>query len=160
LVILEREVGEVSDELLITTDDGSYAEKGFVTDKLRQLITSGERIDLVLAVGPIPMMKAVADVTREHGIRTIVSLNPLMIDGTGMCGGCRVLVDSKSEFACVDGPQFDAHRVNFEVLIQRNAMYREAERRSMDGFHQLGAVKLKALRQELEHACTLNGGRR
>jgi len=160
LVILEREVGEVSDELLITTDDGSYAEKGFVTDKLRQLIASGERIDLVLAVGPIPMMKAVADVTREHGIRTIVSLNPIMIDGTGMCGGCRVLVDSKSEFACVDGPQFDAHRVNFEVLIQRNAMYREAERRSMDGFHQLGAVKLKALRQELEHACTLNGGRR
>jgi len=160
LVILEREVGEVSDELLITTDDGSYAEKGFVTDKLRQLIASGERIDLVLAVGPIPMMKAVADVTREHGIRTIVSLNPIMIDGTGMCGGCRVLVDSKSEFACVDGPQFDAHRVNFEVLIQRNAMYREAERRSMDGFRQLGAVKLKALRQELEHACTLNGGRR
>jgi len=160
LVILEREVGEVSDELLITTDDGSYAEKGFVTDKLRQLIASGERIDLVLAVGPIPMMKAVADVTREHGIRTIVSLNPLMIDGTGMCGGCRVLVDSKSEFACVDGPQFDAHRVNFEVLIQRNAMYREAERRSMDGFRQLGAVKLKALRQELEHACTLKGGRR
>ena len=160
LVILEREVGEVSDELLITTDDGSYAEKGFVTDKLRQLIASGERIDLVLAVGPIPMMKAVADVTREHGIRTIVSLNPLMIDGTGMCGGCRVLVDSKSEFACVDGPQFDAHRVNFEVLIQRNAMYREAERRSMDGFRQLGAVKLKALRQELEHACALKGGRR
>jgi ferredoxin--NADP+ reductase len=160
LVILEREVGEVSDELLITTDDGSYAEKGFVTDKLRQLIASGERIDLVLAVGPIPMMKAVADVTREHGIRTIVSLNPIMIDGTGMCGGCRVLVDSKSEFACVDGPEFDAHRVNFEVLIQRNAMYREAERRSMDGFRQLGAVKLKALRQELEHACTLNGGRR
>jgi len=160
LVILEREVGEVSDELLITTDDGSYAEKGFVTDKLRQLIASGERIDLVLAVGPIPMMKAVADVTREHGIRTIVSLNPIMIDGTGMCGGCRVLVDSKSEFACVDGPQFDAHRVNFEVLIQRNAMYREAERRSMDGFRQLGAVKLKALRQELEHACTLKGGRR
>jgi len=160
LVILEREVGEVSDELLITTDDGSYAEKGFVTDKLRQLIASGERIDLVLAVGPIPMMKAVADVTREHGIRTIVSLNPIMIDGTGMCGGCRVLVDSKSEFACVDGPEFDAHRVNFEVLIQRNAMYREAERRSMDGFRQLGAVKLKALRQELEHACALKGGRR
>jgi ferredoxin--NADP+ reductase len=160
LVILEREVGEVSDELLITTDDGSYAEKGFVTDKLRQLIASGERIDLVLAVGPIPMMKAVADVTREHGIRTIVSLNPIMIDGTGMCGGCRVLVDSKSEFACVDGPEFDAHRVNFEVLIQRNAMYREAERRSMDGFRRLGAVKQKALRQELEHACTLNGGRR
>jgi ferredoxin/flavodoxin---NADP+ reductase len=160
LVILEREMADVSDELLITTDDGSYAEKGFVTDKLRQVIASGQRIDLVLAVGPIPMMKAVADVTREHGIRTLVSLNPIMIDGTGMCGGCRVLVDSKSEFACVDGPEFDAHRINFEVLIQRNAMYREAERRSMDEFRQLGAVKLKALRQEQERACTLNGGRR
>jgi len=160
LVILEREMADVSDELLITTDDGSYAEKGFVPDKLRQLIAGGRRIDLVLAVGPIPMMKAVADVTREHGIRTIVSLNPTMIDGTGMCGGCRVLIDGKSEFACVDGPEFDAHRINFEVLIQRNAMYREPERRSMDEFRQLGAVKLKAVRQEHEHACAQTGGRR
>ena len=160
LVILEREMADVSDELLITTDDGSYAEKGFVTDKLRQLIASGRHIDLVLAVGPIPMMKAVADVTREHGIRTIVSLNPIMIDGTGMCGGCRVLIDGKSEFACVDGPEFDAHRINFEVLIQRNAMYREVERRSMDEFRQLGAVKLKAVRQEHGHACAQDGGRR
>jgi ferredoxin/flavodoxin---NADP+ reductase len=160
LVILEREMGDVSDQLLITTDDGSYAEKGFVTDKLRQLMDHGERIDLVLAVGPIPMMKAVADVTRALGIRTIVSLNPIMIDGTGMCGGCRVLVDSKSEFACVDGPEFDAHRVNFEVLIQRNAMYREAERRSMEEFRQLGTVKLRAVRKEFEEASALNGGRR
>jgi len=160
LVILEREMADVSDELLITTDDGSDAEKGLVTDKLRQLIAGGRRIDLVLAVGPIPMMKAVADVTREHGIRTIVSLNPIMIDGTGMCGGCRVLIDGKSEFACVDGPEFDAHRINFEVLIQRNAMYREPERRSMDEFRQLGAVKLKAVRQEHEHACAQTGGRR
>ena len=134
LVILEKEMAEVSDTLLLTTDDGSYAEKGFVTDKLRQLIEYGTRIDLVLAVGPIPMMKAVADVTREEHIRTIVSLNPIMIDGTGMCGGCRVLIDSKSEFACVDGPEFDAHRVNFAVLVQRNAMYREAERKSMAEF--------------------------
>jgi ferredoxin--NADP+ reductase len=160
LVILEREMADVSDELLITTDDGSYAEKGFVTDKLRQLIAGGRRIDFVLAVGPIPMMKAVADVTREHGVRTIVSLNPIMIDGTGMCGGCRVLIDGKSEFACVDGPEFDAHRINFEVLIQRNAMYREPERRSMDEFRQLGAVKLEAVRQEHEHACAQTGGRR
>jgi len=160
LVILEHEMGEVSDQLLITTDDGSYTEKGLVTDKLRQLIDRHERIDLVLAVGPIPMMKAVADITRKEEIRTVVSLNPIMIDGTGMCGGCRVLVDSKSEFACVDGPEFDAHRVNFEVLIQRNAMYREAERRSMAEFRQLGVVKLKALRQELEQACALNGGHR
>jgi ferredoxin--NADP+ reductase len=116
---------ECSDALMITTDDGSYADKGFVTDKLRQLIENGTRIDLVLAVGPIPMMRAVAEMTRKEHIRTMVSLNPIMIDGTGMCGGCRVLVDGKSEFACVDGPEFDAHRVDFAVLVQRNSMYRD-----------------------------------
>jgi ferredoxin/flavodoxin---NADP+ reductase len=136
LVILESELRTVSDALMITTDDGSYVEKGFVTDKLRQLIQSGTRIDLVLAVGPIVMMKAVAELTRIENIRTVVSLNPIMIDGTGMCGGCRVLIDSKSEFACVDGPEFDAHRVNFEVLVQRNAMYREAEQKSMVDYKQ------------------------
>jgi ferredoxin/flavodoxin---NADP+ reductase len=134
LVILEKEMRAVSDVLMITTDDGSYADKGFVTDKLRQLIQNGARIDLVLAVGPIPMMKAVADMTRGENIRTIVSLNPIMIDGTGMCGGCRVLVDERSQFACVDGPEFDAHRVNFDVLVQRNKTYREQERRSMADF--------------------------
>lgn len=160
LVILEREMREVSDTLLITTDDGSYAEKGFVTDKLRQLIKFGTRIDLVLAVGPIPMMKAVADVTRDAHIRTVVSLNPIMIDGTGMCGGCRVLVDSKSEFACVDGPEFDAHRVNFEVLVQRNAMYREAERRSMAEFERVLESARDSLRRELDQLCALSGGQR
>jgi ferredoxin/flavodoxin---NADP+ reductase len=134
LVILEEEMRAISDALMITTDDGSYSEKGFVTDKLRQLIESGTHVDLVIAVGPIPMMKAVADVTRTANIRTIVSLNPIMIDGTGMCGGCRVLVDGKSKFACVDGPEFEAHEVNFEVLVQRNAMYREAEKRSLEEF--------------------------
>ncbi len=157
LVILEKEMAAVSDTLLITTDDGSYAEKGFVTDKLRQLIKFGTRIDLVLAVGPIPMMKAVADVTREAHIRTIVSLNPIMIDGTGMCGGCRVLIDSKSEFACVDGPEFDAHKVNFDVLVQRNAMYREAERKSMAAFQNEIEAKRDSVRQEL---CALSGGQR
>jgi ferredoxin/flavodoxin---NADP+ reductase len=131
LVILESEMRAVSDALMITTDDGSYVEKGFVTDKLRQLIQNGTRIDLVLAVGPIVMMKAVAELTRRENIHTLVSLNPIMIDGTGMCGGCRVLIDGKSEFACVDGPEFDAHRVNFELLVQRNAMYRDAEKQSM-----------------------------
>lgn len=155
LVILEKEMGEVSDTLLITTDDGSYAEKGFVTDKLRQLLNFGTHIDLVLAVGPIPMMKAVADVTRDAHIRTIVSLNPIMIDGTGMCGGCRVLIDSKSEFACVDGPEFDAHRVNFDVLIQRNAMYREAERKSMAEFQQQAESDHPAR----EASCVHSGGR-
>ncbi|HEX3319166.1 MAG TPA: sulfide/dihydroorotate dehydrogenase-like FAD/NAD-binding protein [Terriglobales bacterium] len=157
LVILEREMGEVSDTLMITTDDGSYADKGFVTDKLRQLIDNGTRIDLVVAVGPIPMMKAVADVTRKERIRTIVSLNPIMIDGTGMCGGCRVLIDGKSEFACVDGPEFDAHRVDFSVLIQRNAMYREAERKSMEGFQHEREKQLERLREEQEHACAIGG---
>jgi len=131
LVILEREMREVSDALLITTDDGSYSDKGFVTDKLRQLIENGTRIDLVIAVGPIVMMKAVSEMTRKENIHTVVSLNPIMIDGTGMCGGCRVLIDGKSEFACVDGPEFDGHKVDFSVLVQRNAMYRDAEQKSM-----------------------------
>ena len=160
LVILEKEMAEVSDTLLITTDDGSYAEKGFVTDKLRQLIKFGTRIDLVLAVGPIPMMKAVADVTRDAHIRTIVSLNPIMIDGTGMCGGCRVLIDGKSEFACVDGPEFEAHRVNFDVLVQRNAMYREAERKSMAAFQNEVEAKRDSVRKELGELCALSGGQR
>ncbi|HEY6905554.1 MAG TPA: sulfide/dihydroorotate dehydrogenase-like FAD/NAD-binding protein [Candidatus Acidoferrales bacterium] len=134
LVILESEMRAVSDTLIVTTDDGSYGLKGFVTDWLGELIKRGTQIDLVLAVGPVVMMRAVAELTRPAGIRTIVSLNPIMIDGTGMCGGCRVLVDGKSQFACVDGPEFEAHRVNFDVLVQRNAMYREAERRSMEEF--------------------------
>ena len=134
LVLLEKEMREVSDALYVTTDDGSYGEKGLVTDKLRELIGAGEKIQLVLAVGPVPMMKAVADLTREHGIKTIVSLNPIMIDGTGMCGGCRVLVGGKSQFACVDGPEFDAHQVDFGVLIQRNKMYREAEKESLERY--------------------------
>jgi len=154
LVILEREMRAVSDALMITTDDGSYAEKGFVTDKLRQLIQNGTRIDLVLAVGPIVMMKAIAELTRKENIRTVVSLNPIMIDGTGMCGGCRVLIDGKSEFACVDGPEFDAHRVNFEVLVQRNAMYREAEQQSMTEYKR--AVDTS---KEGAHPCATAGER-
>jgi ferredoxin/flavodoxin---NADP+ reductase len=136
LVILEREMRQVSDKLMITTNDGSYAERGLVTDKLRQLIDNHTPIDLVLAVGPIPMMRAVAEITRKDHIRTIVSLNPIMIDGTGMCGGCRVLVDGRSQFACVDGPEFDGHLVDFAVLTQRNSTYRDAENRSMQEFRQ------------------------
>jgi ferredoxin--NADP+ reductase len=137
-VILEREMRQVSDELMITTEDGSYAEKGLVTDKLRQLLDNHTPIDLVLAVGPVPMMHAVAELTRKDHIRTIVSLNPIMIDGTGMCGGCRVLVDGRSQFACVDGPEFDGHLVDFAVLTQRNSTYREAENKSMEEFrHEL-----------------------
>ncbi len=153
LVILEQELRAVSDAVMITTDDGTYADKGFVTDKLRQLIQNGTRIDLVLAIGPIVMMKAVAELTRKENIRTVVSLNPIMIDGTGMCGGCRVPIDGKSEFACVDGPEFDAHKVNFEVLVQRNSMYRDAERLSLASYQR--AVAEKAAVGEKEENCAL-----
>lgn len=153
LVILENEMREVSDVLMITTDDGSYADKGFVTDKLRQLLDNGTRLDLVLAIGPVPMMRAVADVTRKERIPTVVSLNPIMIDGTGMCGGCRVLVDGKSEFACVDGPEFDAHRIDFAVLVQRNSMYREAERRSLEEFENEAELQLAAVRGGQSGVC-------
>ena len=159
LVILEKEMRAVSDSLLITTDDGSYADKGLVTDKLRQLIENGTRIDLVLAVGPIPMMRAVADMTRKEGIHTMVSLNPIMIDGTGMCGGCRVLIEGKSEFACVDGPEFDAHRVDFAVLVQRNAMYRDAEKRSMDDYKRELEGKKDGVPVGAETFCALEGKR-
>jgi ferredoxin/flavodoxin---NADP+ reductase len=157
LVILEKEMRAVSDALLITTDDGSYADKGFVTDKLRQLIENGTRIDLVVAVGPVVMMKAVSELTRKENLPTVVSLNPIMIDGTGMCGGCRVLIDGKSEFACVDGPEFDGHKVNFEVLVQRNAMYRTAEQQSMEEFKRL--KKPKAQGEEKEICAATSGPR-
>ena len=158
LVILEQELRAVSDTVMITTDDGSYADKGFVTDKLRQLIENGLRIDLVLAIGPIPMMRAVAEMTRKENIRTVVSLNTIMIDGTGMCGGCRVLIDGKSEFACVDGPEFDAHKVNFEVLVQRNGMYRDAEQRSLADYERSRTAKPGP--EEAEHCAIAQGGER
>lgn len=135
-VILEDEMRAISDEVYVTTDDGSYAEKGFVTDRLKALIEGGRQINYVLAIGPIPMMNAVAGVTKPHGIKTVVSLNPVMVDGTGMCGGCRVLVNGENKFACVDGPEFDAHQVDFRLLSTRNAMYREAEQAALAAFEQ------------------------
>ncbi|HZQ22742.1 MAG TPA: sulfide/dihydroorotate dehydrogenase-like FAD/NAD-binding protein [Terriglobales bacterium] len=156
LVILESEMRRISNEVMVMTDDGSYAEKGFVTDKLRQLIAKGTAIDLVLAVGPIPMMRAVAEVTREHNIRTVVSLNPIMIDGTGMCGGCRVLIDGKSEFACVDGPEFEAHRVDFDVLVQRNAMYRAAEKKSLEQYQRDPQAQVESIHWQ---SCAVAGGK-
>jgi ferredoxin--NADP+ reductase len=131
-VILEDEMRKVADEVYPTTDDGSYGYHGFVTAKLEELICSGPPIDLVLAIGPIPMMRAVAELTRPHEIETIVSLNPIMVDGTGMCGGCRVEVGGEMKFACVDGPEFDAHQVNFELLARRNRAYVEYERHSLE----------------------------
>ncbi len=126
IVILEDEFKAVSDNLYITTDDGSYGQKGFVTEVLKDLL-SKDSYDLVVAIGPVPMMKAVAEVTRPLNVRTIVSLNPVMIDGTGMCGGCRVTVGGEVKFACVDGPDFDAHLVDFDELMLRNTYYRQEE---------------------------------
>lgn len=133
-VILENEMNEICNEVFPTTDDGSYGYHGFVTQKLQDLIDSGKKIDFVLAIGPIPMMKAVAEVTRPHGIKTVVSLNPIMVDGTGMCGGCRATVGGKTVFVCVDGPEFDAHDVDFKVLMNRNSMYNQQEHHSLDNY--------------------------
>lgn len=127
IVILEKEMKAVSSNYYLTTDDGSYGEKGFVTDKLKSLIDAGNQYDAVIAIGPIPMMKFVSMTTKPYGIKTIVSLNPIMIDGTGMCGGCRVTVGGKIKFACVDGPDFDGHEVDFDELMNRNSIYKERE---------------------------------
>jgi ferredoxin--NADP+ reductase len=135
LLILEKEVRQASHDVYVMTDDGSYGGKGLVTDKLRELIAAGG-VDFVLAIGPVPMMRAVAEETRGRGIRTVVSLNSIMVDGTGMCGGCRVSIGNESKFACVDGPEFDAHQVDFGVLMQRNSMYREYEQQSLARFRE------------------------
>jgi ferredoxin--NADP+ reductase len=128
LVIFKNELGKVSDEIFITTDDGSEGDKGFVSNRLKRLIDSGKRIDLVYAVGPSIMMKVVADLTRYHNIKTIVSLNSVLVDGTGMCGSCRVEIGGETRFVCVDGPEFDAHKVNFEELQTRQLLFKEQEK--------------------------------
>ncbi len=138
-VILEDELKKVCDEVYPTTDDGSYGFHGFVTQQLQQLIDSGRKIDFVLAIGPIPMMKAIAETTRPYGIKTVVSLNPVMVDGTGMCGGCRATVDNKTVFVCVDGPEFDAHLVDFDLLTRRNRTYLKDERTALDHMCNLDA---------------------
>lgn len=148
-VILEDEMGEVADEVYPCTDDGSYGFHGFVTQKLQELIDSGEKIDFVLAIGPIPMMQAVAKVTEPHGIQTVVSLNPIMVDGTGMCGGCRAIVGDKTVFVCVDGPEFDAHQVDFDILTKRNRMYLSQEKQSLDEYSH--RCKLEAKAKEVEN---------
>ena len=127
LLVLESELRATSDAIIVTTDDGSAGRHGLVIDPLRERIEAGLPTHFVLAIGPVPMMRAVAEATRPHAIPTVVSLNPIMVDGTGMCGGCRVSVGGKSLFACVDGPEFDAHLVDFDVLAKRNTMYRDAE---------------------------------
>lgn len=138
ILILEKEMRAASDETIVTTDDGSYGVKGFVTTALAQLVERGEKIDLVYAIGPVVMMKSVADATRPLGLKTIVSLNPIMVDGTGMCGGCRVQVGDETKFACVDGPEFDAHLVDFAGLRERQAMYRDQEAEGKDHICRIG----------------------
>ena len=128
IIILEDEMRSASTELHICTDDGSYGYHGFVTDKLKELIDAGANFDEVIAIGPVPMMKFVCKVTEPYNIKTIVSLNPIMIDGTGMCGGCRVRVGGEIKYACVDGPDFDGHKVDFNELVRRNSTYSESEK--------------------------------
>ena len=127
LIILEDEMKAASDNLYLMTDDGSNGNKGFVTNALEENIKNGADYDLVIAIGPVPMMIAVSQLTKQYGIKTIVSMNPIMIDGTGMCGGCRLTVGGKTKFACVDGPDFDGHEVDYEELMKRNVTYRAME---------------------------------
>ena len=147
IVILEEEFRSVSDHCYVMTDDGTYGEKGFVTVKLQELIDAGNQYDAVIAIGPIPMMKFVSAVTKPYGIKTIVSLNPIMIDGTGMCGGCRVTVGGKMKFACVDGPDFDGHEVDFDELMSRNAVYRGEEAEEKERH----ACRMEQLAHEMIH---------
>ena len=142
ILIMEDEMKAVTDEVLVTTDDGSYGIKGFVTNAVEELVRRGEKIAQVTAIGPVIMMKSVAEATRPYGIPTVVSLNPIMVDGTGMCGGCRVTVGNETKFACVDGPEFDGHAVDFPGLMSRQRMYRDLE-----------AV-------EKEHVCRIGLGRK
>ena len=138
ILIFEDRMRAISDEVLITTDDGSYGIKGFVTNAIEELIKRGEKIDQVTAIGPGVMMKSVAEATRPYGIKTVVSLNPIMVDGTGMCGGCRVQVGEETKFACVDGPEFDGHLVDFQGLMARGRMYRTQEAKEKDHICNIG----------------------
>ncbi len=132
LLILEEEMKGVSDRLVVATDDGSYGFHGFVSAVLQNMIDAGEKIDRVYAIGPVPMMRVLSNVTRPHGITTIVSLNSIMVDATGMCGACRVSVGGKTKFTCVDGPEFDGHQVDFDQLANRLRMYQTQEKQCMD----------------------------
>jgi ferredoxin--NADP+ reductase len=140
LIIYENELKEISDKVFVATDDGSNGNKGFVTNVLQNLIDEGNEYDLVIAIGPLIMMKMVCELTRPYGIKTIISMNPVMIDGTGMCGGCRITVGGETKFACVDGPDFDGHLVDFDEAMRRQSMYKDQERQSLE-----------------EHECNLGG---
>jgi len=134
-LILEQEMRKVSDELNVVTDDGSAGMKGFVTTKLQEILAEEKKPDLIVAIGPLVMMQAVSELTRPYQIKTVVSLNSIMVDGTGMCGACRVPVGSKIQFACVDGPEFDGHQVDWAVAAMRARMFTDEEKTAMDGYH-------------------------
>jgi NAD(P)H-flavin reductase len=143
LIIMDEEMRQASHETAIVTDDGSYGEKGFVTTALKRLIDEGREIAEVVAIGPAIMMKMVSELTRGYGIPTLVSLNTIMIDGTGMCGGCRVSVGNKTKFVCVDGPEFDGHQVDFDLMMRRQAMYGEQERRAYEEYQKTHRCRLE-----------------
>lgn len=140
LLILEKEMRQCSDTVYVVTDDGSYGEKGLVTDVLRKICESNQQIDYVIAIGPVIMMKEVSKLTKKFNIKTLVSLNPIMVDGTGMCGGCRCYVKGESKFACIHGPEFNGHEVDFDKLERRLAMFKKSEQQAMN------------------HACKINRG--
>lgn len=137
LLILEDEMRQVSDEIVVGTDDGSYGKKGFTSDFLNELIDQGTRIDLVVTIGPVPMMKVIVNITKKHNLKTVVSLNSIMLDATGMCGCCRVTVGKETKFACVDGPEFDGHLVDFDELTKRLKSYLVQERISLEHYQAL-----------------------
>ena len=141
-IILNDEMTAASDKLIVATDDGSNGNKGFVTDKLKEELDAGEKFDEVIAIGPLPMMRAVCKLTEQYGVPTTVSMNPVMIDGTGMCGGCRVIVDGQPKFACVDGPDFDGHKIDWDAAMKRQQMYKSHEKQSCaDGKCRIGRGK-------------------
>ncbi len=135
LIILKEELEKVSDQLIITTDDGSNGVQGFVTDRLKELLDAGNKYDEVIAIGPLVMMRAVCNLTKEYGVHTTVSMNPVMIDGTGMCGGCRVIVGGETKFACVDGPDFDGHKIDWQAAMNRQQMFKSYESRACEEGH-------------------------
>jgi ferredoxin--NADP+ reductase len=142
LLILEEEMAKVSNVLKVSTDDGSYGYHGFVSDVLQDFMDQGTTINLVVAIGPVPMMRVVCNVTRNKNIKTVVSLNPIMVDATGMCGACRVTVGGRTRFVCVDGPEFDGHQVDFAELVKRQRAYLDQEKRAYESFMHPGGVCL------------------
>jgi ferredoxin/flavodoxin---NADP+ reductase len=137
LLILEEEMRAASHDLRVTTDDGSYGHHGFVTDVLRKILDEDKNVKLIVSIGPVPMMKFLCRLTKEYGVKTVVSLNPIMVDATGMCGACRVTVGGKTRFCCVDGPEFDGHEVDYDELVKRQRAYLTDEKASMDRFGQV-----------------------